>query len=93
MSFDRGFVGEHRAPVLFGGSAFSVFNGDRVGSRSERGVAPAGRVGEAIEPIGARRLEMQRPSKRPPKLLGMQRPPKWDVPQNDPGLRGASRHE
>ena len=63
MSFDRGFVGEHSAPVLFGGSAFSACNGERVGSRSERGATPAGRVGEAIEPIGARRLGMQRPPK------------------------------
>jgi len=44
MSFDRGFVGEHSAPVLFGGSAFSACNGERVGSRSERGATPAGRV-------------------------------------------------
>ena len=61
MSFDGGFVGAHSAPVLFGGSAFSAFNGERVGSRFERGATPAGRVGEAIEPIGARRFGMQRP--------------------------------
>lgn len=64
MSFDRGFAGEQRAPVLFRGSAFSAFNGERVGSRSDRGVAPAGRAGGAIEPIGAGRCGMRRPPKR-----------------------------
>ena len=65
MSFDRGFVGEHSAPVLFGGSACSACNGERVGSRFERGATPAERVGEATEPIGT--VYLMHPPRRPPK--------------------------
>ena len=55
-------------PILFGGSAFSAFNGEWAQSRSKRSAEPVGRVEEAITPTTARMLGMQRlPSPNIPK--------------------------